>query len=332
MSKFKPTAKPVLQKNIFVPNYATLPIKDSVRVIIQIILENNQTNLIKILEIIDESTNTEAELLTPIIKKNVRDTPLVRAEMVISSKEPPIVELPSVKIEPVIALKSAEDFLVIIASKMLKRKVFLRQTLNSLEKDGYVLTREELNCDCEIDSDMEIISIHKTEKEKLILIRQKVEETNKAKFLKMTENFEWLLELQELLQCGHKDVVIVSQNEPFGGLCGFLNCIRLEEGCERIRGVFIMDTDVPNFNPELSFYKKQLDKHLSVNIYKNGKWGTYRHLLLDKLKDVESEHSFINFASGGDVSSLRWEQGPIKIDENAILTSINNSLVHVIYF
>ncbi|XP_063914146.1 fatty acid synthase-like [Zophobas morio] len=71
-----------------------------------------------------------------------------------------------------------------------------------------------------------------------------------------------------------------------------------------------MDKDV-QFDPELAFYKQQLRKNLAVNILKNGKWGTYRHLPLDDVEEVESQHTFVTLGLKGQLNTLKWIEGPL---------------------
>lgn len=50
---------------------------------------------------------------------------------------------------------------------------------------------------------------------------------------------------------------------------------------------------------------------MAVNVYKNGTWGTYRHLALEDNAQVLTEHKYLNVAVKGDLSSLTWFEGPL---------------------
>ncbi|RZC42202.1 adh short, ADH zinc N and/or KR domain containing protein [Asbolus verrucosus] len=67
----------------------------------------------------------------------------------------------------------------------------------------------------------------------------------------------------------------------------------------------------PDFDPKNSFYQDQIKQNLVINVYKNNKWGTYRHLLLEELEEVETEHCVVGTTSVGDLSSLRLIKGPL---------------------
>jgi len=72
-----------------------------------------------------------------------------------------------------------------------------------------------------------------------------------------------------------------------------------------------MDGCAPNFSLDEPLYKKQLTKDLILNVYKNKVWGSYRHLLLEPPSLIEVQHSCVNAAIRGDLSSLKWYQGSI---------------------
>lgn len=72
-----------------------------------------------------------------------------------------------------------------------------------------------------------------------------------------------------------------------------------------------MDEKAPLFSVDEPMYKDQLAKDLAVNIYKDGQWGSYRHLLLEESPVILANHSFVNILTRGDISSLKWVEGPI---------------------
>ncbi|GJQ79761.1 hypothetical protein Trydic_g23236 [Trypoxylus dichotomus] len=52
-----------------------------------------------------------------------------------------------------------------------------------------------------------------------------------------------------------------------------------------------------------------------VNIWKNGSWETYRHLVPTEDKLVQTEHSFLDFANKGDLTSATWIDGKLKSND-----------------
>jgi len=70
-----------------------------------------------------------------------------------------------------------------------------------------------------------------------------------------------------------------------------------------------VDASAPVFDLNLPLYRQQLNKDLVMNIYTDGKWGSYRHLLLDSCATVTVPHAWANVKTPGDLSSLRWLEG-----------------------
>jgi fatty acid synthase len=50
-------------------------------------------------------------------------------------------------------------------------------------------------------------------------------------------------------------------------------------------------------------------KDLVMNIYRDGKWGSYRHLPLDNYATVTVPHAYVNIMTRGDLSSFKWLEG-----------------------
>ena len=72
-----------------------------------------------------------------------------------------------------------------------------------------------------------------------------------------------------------------------------------------------MDNQAPEFLLEDKFYKKQIAKDLAINVFKNGQWGTYRHLKIEEKCKQPVAHVYANVLVRGDLSSLTWIQGPL---------------------
>lgn len=123
-----------------------------------------------------------------------------------------------------------------------------------------------------------------------------------------TTDFNWLKPLQENL-LNNTPIVVYVQNIPQSGILGFFNCLRREPIGKRLSCFFINDDKAPKFDLNHDFYQKQYKKGLSVNVFKNGEWGSYRHLLLEKEIVVEREHCYVNTVVKGDLSTLTWIEG-----------------------
>lgn len=167
-----------------------------------------------------------------------------------------------------------------------------------------------------------MFTVHHTETETLVLLRKRIG-ASKCKVMDLSHtsrSFEWISTLQNLIKMNDENIIIYAQDDQFTGILGFMNCLRVEQSGSRFRCVFIKDKNAPKFDPQLDFYKKQLNKGMIINVYENNTWGTYRHLLLDEINYVEKEWCYVNSTMLGDLNSLCWMQ--IDRQEN-----INDSIV-----
>ncbi|KAJ8919480.1 hypothetical protein NQ315_002101, partial [Exocentrus adspersus] len=138
----------------------------------------------------------------------------------------------------------------------------------------------------------------------------------------------WLQEVQSSIKKEkHEDIVLYGENKAKNGIMGLVNCLRMEPQSRHVRCVFTMD-EVEEFDPQTPFYTNQLKKYMAINVYKDGQWGTYRHLPLQKLDIVEREHCFANVTLRGDLSSLKWIEGPLR---NDMKVQPERDLIHVYY-
>jgi len=51
-----------------------------------------------------------------------------------------------------------------------------------------------------------------------------------------------------------------------------------------------------------------------MNIYIDGKWGSYRHLPLDGCATVTVPHAWVKIMTTGDLSSFKWLEGNLDPD------------------
>lgn len=103
-----------------------------------------------------------------------------------------------------------------------------------------------------------------------------------------------------------------------------MNSLKYELGPSNVQSVFVFD-NAPIYDPKNSFYATQLDKGLSVNVWKDQSWGTYRHLLINEYLKVERIHRYISFTKPGDLTSAKWLEGPFSVQQQKEI------LINVIY-
>lgn len=185
-----------------------------------------------------------------------------------------------------------------------------QQSFEAIKDNGFILSREAKdfqNFNYQSNG-IEVVTVHKTDTETLILFRKSGKEPTPVVInLEDTTEFSWLVPLQENLGTG-APVVVYVQNAPQSGILGFVNCLRREPTGKRLTCFFLIGP-APKFDLNAEFYQKQYRKGLAINIFKNGKWGSYRHLLLEKEITVEREHCYVNTILRGDLSALKWIEG-----------------------
>ncbi|XP_046963779.1 fatty acid synthase-like [Vanessa cardui] len=330
ISRRIPLGVPVLEKNVFIPNIgkSKMQVEEIIRSNVQLVLENIQTYKVKSIEIVDDEYKSKG--FEPILDKVadvLGDLPLVQAELSVFSEDP--IEMPSnIPVENK-KLTGENNTLIIIGANLLQRTDVLKDALAALRDQGFIMSREKEPINQKDFSDKyHIITVQNTGFENIVLFRKRVR-SKPTKFIKIMltdDTYAWVDKVKEELKGGRK-LVLYSQNEPMNGLLGLINCLRKEPGGEIVNGLLIADPSAPTFNPDMDFYEEQLDKDLAVNVYQDGQWGTYRHLLLGDLDTVQANHAYVNTVTIGDLSSLTWLEGPIRV--NPVLKNPENILVHV---
>nr|CAD7589404.1 unnamed protein product [Timema genevievae] len=207
----------------------------------------------------------------------------------------------------------------------------------SLKPGGFVLLEERITEeeDAIHKSGLELVSKQQARDRVFLLLRKSVE-CNKPVVVEVTEkNYSWVERLKLTLKQSESEgqkVLVLAQGENMSGIVGLVNCIKQEPGGSNVRCVFLQDSKTPKFSISDSLYATQLKKDLVMNVYRNGVWGSYRHIRLDDHHDsalLQVEHAYINAMTRGDLASLRWIEGPLSFycpEQNP-----NKELCHVYY-
>lgn len=307
--KRKQLGEPVLEKYEFVPNEAALATKDALRVNIQIALENHYRVKVKTIEVIDD----DKEPLSPTVLSILGDIPLMEPDVnILTNKE---LDYPGVNLRNT-KLVSETDVFIVFGVNILSKPQLFKDALTAV-KDGYIITRQTTTFDPEIlsNNNLEILTNYKTENDQQILLRVVDVDTKPSTIIKIPntlDDFTWLEPLKNATKY-KQSVILLAQDEAINGILGLYNCIRREYKTLNIRCVFTQDK-APTFDVSADFYREQLKKQFAVNIFKAGKWGTYRHLLLDESPFSDSEHAYVNTLKKGDLSTLKWIEGPLKFN------------------
>ncbi|GJQ79756.1 hypothetical protein Trydic_g23233 [Trypoxylus dichotomus] len=319
---------PVLEISKFIPNNTKTNSQDSIRSFVQFVLENSNTTKVKVVEVCSEN-QTEDSLVCPVIQKALDDLPLMQQDVVVLAKQ--MFDLPRVTVQNK-QLNAESNCLILIVSNILENIDVVEANNAVKDAKGFIISREPplVNLAKFSGSPYTVLCSNSSEIETLVLLRPTRKVAEKTYYLNLTNGLDnlnsWIPRLQNLLK-ENKNVLLYAQDDELSGILGLVTCLRREFHGNRVSCVFILD-DAPKFNPELSFYKEQLDKGLAFNIWKDGQWGTYRHLLLPDAQLVEREHCYVNVTTRGDLSTMSWLEG--NVDPSKTIPE-DREVVHVYY-
>ncbi|XP_064637682.1 fatty acid synthase-like isoform X2 [Lineus longissimus] len=135
--------------------------------------------------------------------------------------------------------------------------------------------------------------------------------------------FDWVepfkYELQMLQTAPAEQRLWLVSDCSTNGVVGLVNCLRQEPGGDRIRCAFISNTQKnsskPDLSPESETWKMLVQRDMVMNIYRDGEWGTLRHISTAIGADwchIDIPTAYVNVLTRGDLSSLRWIESPLK--------------------
>ncbi|KAL7037047.1 hypothetical protein ACKWTF_009050 [Chironomus riparius] len=312
VARRRPPGIPVLETYQFIPHLPTpyLNKVDMARFCVQLALENLPTTKVLSVEI---DANDGKDPLSEILAAAYGDLPLVTTEMnYLTSKS---MDLGSVLVSDS-KLNAYKNAFMVIRSNCLSDKTFLDAISGNVQNDGFIISREpnEINLSVlnQLSSKHQLIAIIPTENETIVMLQcQKKIPGYSQKVIRVTsQNLDWINDLKKAIKEG--PVLAYSEKEEFSGILGLVNCIRKEPNGTNLKCVFIDDYRSPKFNVDNDFYKSFLKQGLAINVFKNGHWGSYRHLLLETVKEEgrRIDHCYANCLVRGDLSSLTWLHGP----------------------
>ncbi|NXD84156.1 FAS synthase, partial [Halcyon senegalensis] len=138
-------------------------------------------------------------------------------------------------------------------------------------------------------------------------------------FLPIDEtHFKWVESLKGVLaEPSEQPVWLTATSCGNSGILGMVNCLRLEAEGHRVRCLFISNLNPSSAVPATSLSSLEMQKivqsDLVMNVYRDGKWGSFRHLPLQQGQPQElAEYAYVNALTRGDLSSLRWIVSPLR--------------------
>nr|XP_020670313.1 fatty acid synthase isoform X1 [Pogona vitticeps]XP_020670321.1 fatty acid synthase isoform X2 [Pogona vitticeps] len=142
---------------------------------------------------------------------------------------------------------------------------------------------------------------------------------NKPIFLPVDEtDYKWVEPLKEMLaESSEQPVWLTATSCGTSGVVGMVNCLRQEPGGHKIRCLFVSNLSATSPNPPISPSAKEmqtiLQNDLVMNVHRDGKWGSFRHLPLKQAQPQElTEYAYVNVLTRGDLSSLCWITSPLR--------------------
>ncbi|GAB0087166.1 Fatty acid synthase [Sergentomyia squamirostris] len=335
-------ATPILERYIFIPNYNAQELSEqmerarehAITSAVHLCIENTRGSLkIKIAEVLMDD-NLE-NLLSVTVQKIIETEPIFTSDVAIVATESTSqlqefakdYDIRLITKDPVSGPVDSDCHLCIAIDVLTKPngETILENLKDSIKEYGFVLLEEFLVGDSNKDNKvfaklgLVIVSTQKSWNKEYILLRPMIDiQSRNIQVVNVTEkNFDWLDTLKLSLLSAedeNKTVYIVCHGEELFGAVGFINCIKNESGGKYARMYYIQDSDAPAFSLTNPLYEEQLKKDLITNVLKNKAWGTFRHLQLEYLQGIaklQTEHAYINALTKGDMSSLKWIEGPL---------------------
>nr|XP_037286078.1 fatty acid synthase-like [Rhipicephalus microplus] len=150
----------------------------------------------------------------------------------------------------------------------------------------------------------------------------------------------WIEELGEKIQqydakTAGRDLWLLAEDVGTSGVVGLTNCLRLETGGRHVRCVF--DTshngrnNVSDFSPSNPKYADIFQRGLVMNIYRNGRWGSFRHVCMASGGQKKNTVAFLGMHTRGDLSTLQWYESPLKYASLSSGTTKDGTLCDVCY-
>lgn len=321
MTKFAPAIPPILQTYKFVPHFPTpvLTKSDAAQFCIQLLMETSSVMNLKLsaAEIADDDSNFDEPLLESFAAA-LDKIPLVIPDLKYLTKQENV-ELKNVTVSSTDDLSACNSLSILIATNILTLKKNTETLFEHISEDGFLVSREFCEEQCEkleevvpvVDGKLQCIAvIRMMNNEVLYVINRKKNVDDEIAFSVPNElsNFEWVNKLKG--QLTKKNTLLVAQG-GLSGLLGFFKCLKKEPKKKNLRCLFIHDDTGNASNMVTKIYEQQLSLNLPVNVYKDHKWGTYRHLNIPALTVDKSlsKHTFVNLLTRGDITSLRWVNG-----------------------
>lgn len=321
---------PVLESHRFISHFPTPQLSnyDMAKFCMQLALENDTMKKVTLIEF---DAMDDHEHLSEFFLRALEDLPLITSEIhYLTTKQ---IDLKGITVHDE-QLSSFNNINIIVKSGISSDLDFLKTACDAMDGKGFILSRESKSLqqsNLTLPENFRLIACITMETEFLFMIQcyksQDISESTIVKIPTIYENFSWIEELKEAVANG-PTLIYSDTKKDVSGILGLVNCLRREpNGQQNITCVLVDDDNAPEFNLSLPFYKNQLKLGLSINVFKDKKWGSYKHFSLKKDNEAKSRtgHCFANSLSRGDLSSMTWMNGALDIKQ------VNRNLVEIHY-
>uniref|UniRef100_W8ARH4 Fatty acid synthase n=1 Tax=Ceratitis capitata TaxID=7213 RepID=W8ARH4_CERCA len=316
---------PVLEQYQFLPYSATVTLgeTEAVRMCVQLALENTPVLKMKILEV----GSQDNEPVVPKFIEAIEDLPLITGDYLLFTDQP-IDDIAGVHIENAKYTNQTNCHFIVVNDLFNKQDDATAMTAyKCLVENGYLLSREKNFINTSSLKSFEnfniITTLHIKDDEQMILLQKITKRLTLnplvVRISEKDDELKWITEIQTGLN-NKTPIVLYSFNEYTNGIIGLVNCLRKEPDGHLVTCFYIDDTNAPPFDLTNSFYSSQFALGLAINVYRQGKWGSYRHLLLQNEAPTgpRTDHVYGNVMQRGDLSTLRWLKGPLDTNECSV--------------
>lgn len=288
-------------------------IDDAVRICTQLIHETLQTNQIRLIEVLDRDASFDMQPIAEHLKRALLKIPLINGDVVLETQRS-FPHLVDIVVPSNTQLSSNGVSTAIFAAKCMSDVEFAATAAKNLVENGFLISIEPTLVtwtDLTAPIGFQLLSLVRSESISLVLMQRRGSikaETNAKnvtiRLFSEDSEYKWLKSLQEALESpSSPSITLVVQDDAASGALGFVNCLRREKLGRKIQLVQIENGDHITID-------QQLTLGLPINIRRDGRWGTYRHMNIVP-KTIQRAHDQsvqLSMQKIGDFTSIVWTQ------------------------
>ncbi|KAM9424875.1 fatty acid synthase isoform 2-T2 [Pholidichthys leucotaenia] len=178
------------------------------------------------------------------------------------------------------------------------------------------------------EASLSLVSVRKSFYGSTLFLCRRLSQNKDSVFVHVdSTDYKWVDRLKVSMKETSDRPIWLTASQTYCGVVGMVNCLRQEEGGNRIRCAFVSNLNESSAAPDLP--KDHQTMELVMNVFRDGQWGTFRHQLITPDQNEEpTEAAYVNVLTRGDLSSLRWIASPLC---NFVSSDGGVQLCHVYY-